>query len=35
MLFYMAVADRFFGTIAGKLGEAGLVEAGRKAASAA
>jgi len=25
VLFYMAVADRFFGTIAGKLGEAGLV----------
>jgi glucose-6-phosphate 1-dehydrogenase len=24
VLFYMAVADRFFGTIAGKLGEAGL-----------
>ena len=23
VLFYMAVADRFFGTIAGKLGEAG------------
>jgi len=28
VLFYMAVADRFFGTIAGKLGEAGLVESG-------
>jgi glucose-6-phosphate 1-dehydrogenase len=28
VLFYMAVADRFFGTIAGKLGEAGLVDAG-------
>ena len=27
VLFYMAVADRFFGTIAGKLGEAGLVKA--------
>src|SRR3954468_6471126 len=27
VLFYMAVADRFFGTIAGKLGEAGLVTA--------
>src|SRR4029079_1632238 len=27
VLFYMAVADRFFGTIAGKLGEAGLVDA--------
>ena len=26
VLFYMAVADRFFGTIAGKLGKAGLVE---------
>jgi len=26
VLFYMAVADRFFGTIAGKLGEAGLVD---------
>jgi len=26
VLFYMAVADRFFGTIAGKLGEAGLVQ---------
>ncbi len=26
VLFYMAVADRFFGTIAGKLGEAGLVK---------
>ncbi len=25
VLFYMAVADRFFGTIAGKLGETGLV----------
>jgi glucose-6-phosphate 1-dehydrogenase len=28
VLFYMAVADRFFGTIAGKLGETGLVNAG-------
>ncbi|HWU55472.1 MAG TPA: glucose-6-phosphate dehydrogenase [Rhizomicrobium sp.] len=28
VLFYLAVADRFFGTIAGKLGEAGLVNAG-------
>src|SRR5258705_5186357 len=28
VLFYMAVADRFFGTIAGKLGEAGLVNSG-------
>jgi glucose-6-phosphate 1-dehydrogenase len=27
VLFYLAVADRFFGTIAGKLGEAGLVNA--------
>jgi glucose-6-phosphate 1-dehydrogenase len=27
VLFYMAVADRFFATIAGKLGEAGLVNA--------
>ena len=38
VLFYMAVADRFFGTIAGKLGEAGLVGQGsdnNKAASAA
>ena len=26
VLFYMAVADRFFGTIAGKLGKAGLVD---------
>ena len=26
VLFYMAVADRFFSTIAGKLGKAGLVE---------
>jgi glucose-6-phosphate 1-dehydrogenase len=26
VLFYFAVADRFFGTIAGKLGEAGLVK---------
>jgi glucose-6-phosphate 1-dehydrogenase len=26
VLFYMAVADRFFGVIAGKLGEAGLVK---------
>jgi glucose-6-phosphate 1-dehydrogenase len=30
VLFYMAVADRFFGTIAGKLGEAGLVASGGK-----
>jgi glucose-6-phosphate 1-dehydrogenase len=30
VLFYMAVADRFFGTIAGKLGEAGLVDFGAK-----
>jgi len=30
VLFYMAVADRFFGTIAGKLGEAGLVGPGVK-----
>ena len=30
VLFYMAVADRFFGTIAGKLGEAGLVDASAK-----
>ncbi|HWX90662.1 MAG TPA: glucose-6-phosphate dehydrogenase, partial [Rhizomicrobium sp.] len=30
VLFYMAVADRFFPTIAGKLGEAGLVDAGAK-----
>src|SRR5665213_1177189 len=30
VLFYMAVADRFFGTIAGKLGEAGLVDSGAK-----
>jgi glucose-6-phosphate 1-dehydrogenase len=30
VLFYMAVADRFFGTIAGKLGEAGLVKSGEK-----
>jgi len=30
VLFYMATADRFFGTIAGKLGEAGLVDAGAK-----
>jgi len=30
VLFYMAVADRFFGTIAGKLGEAGLVDANAK-----
>ncbi len=30
VLFYMAVADRFFGTIAGKLGEAGLVAQGGK-----
>ena len=29
VLFYMAVADRFFGTIAGKLGEAGLVADGK------
>ncbi len=28
VLFYMAVADRFFSTIAGKLGEAGLVDCG-------
>src|SRR4051812_9984738 len=28
VLFYMAVADRFFGTIAGKLGDAGLMEQG-------
>ena len=26
ILFYLAVADRFFGTIAGKLGKAGLVD---------
>ena len=26
VLFYLAVADRFFGTIAGKLGKAGLVD---------
>lgn len=26
VLFYMATADRFFGTIAGKLGEAGLMQ---------
>ncbi len=30
VLFYMAVADRFFGTIAGKLGEAGLVDSSAK-----
>ena len=30
VLFYMAVADRFFATIAGKLGKAGLVEAACK-----
>jgi len=30
VLFYMAVADRFFGTIAGKLGEAGLVNSDAK-----
>jgi glucose-6-phosphate 1-dehydrogenase len=30
VLFYMAVADRFFPTIAGKLGEAGLVDSGAK-----
>ncbi len=30
VLFYMAVADRFFATIAAKLGEAGLVEAAAK-----
>src|SRR5476649_1253394 len=30
VLFYMAVADRFFPTIAGKLGEVGLVDAGAK-----
>jgi len=30
VLFYMAVADRFFGTIAGKLGEAGLVDSNAK-----
>jgi glucose-6-phosphate 1-dehydrogenase len=30
VLFYMAVADRFFGTIAGKLGEAGLVDSQAK-----
>jgi glucose-6-phosphate 1-dehydrogenase len=28
VLFYMAVADRFFATIAAKLGEAGLVQSG-------
>jgi glucose-6-phosphate 1-dehydrogenase len=28
VLFYMATADRFFGTIAGKLGEAGLMDQG-------
>jgi glucose-6-phosphate 1-dehydrogenase len=28
VLFYLATADRFFGTIAGKLGEAGLMEQG-------
>ena len=35
VLFYMAVADRFFATIAGKLGEAGLVEGRTARASAA
>ncbi|HWY66843.1 MAG TPA: glucose-6-phosphate dehydrogenase [Rhizomicrobium sp.] len=30
VLFYLAVADRFFATIAGKLGEAGLVKADSK-----
>jgi len=30
VLFYMAVADRFFPVIAGKLGEAGLVDANAK-----
>jgi len=30
VLFYMAVADRFFATIAGKLGEAGLVDSSAK-----
>src|SRR5215469_14904709 len=30
VLFYMAVADRFFATIAGKLGEAGLVDSQAK-----
>ena len=30
VLFYMAVADRFFATIAGKLGEAGLTDAQAK-----
>src|SRR5882724_2305401 len=30
VLFYMAVADRFFGTIAGKLGETGLVNTSAK-----
>jgi len=30
VLFYMAVADRFFATIAGKLGEAGLVNSDAK-----
>src|SRR5215472_17056608 len=30
VLFYMAVADRFFGTIAGKLGEADLVKQDQK-----
>jgi len=30
VLFYMAVADRFFGIIAGKLGEAGLVDSNTK-----
>jgi glucose-6-phosphate 1-dehydrogenase len=29
VLFYMAVADRFFGTIAGKLGKAGLLQQDR------
>lgn len=30
VLFYMAVADRFFGTIAARLGEAGMVDASAK-----
>jgi len=30
VLFYMAVADRFFATIAGKLGEAGLADSNAK-----
>jgi glucose-6-phosphate 1-dehydrogenase len=33
VLFYMATADRFFGTIAGKLGEAGLMGQGDDAKS--